>query len=140
MTAIWATPRPAVKTAISVLQDAFGVYALVSARMPKQRPIRFVRVTRVGGRQRDLATDVARILVECFGPDVETVEAMTGTARAALRNAVSTLVDGDVWIRDWTNEQGPVDFPHPEIIDMERWQFTGDFILSTMTAKVTPGS
>jgi hypothetical protein len=137
---VFAAPRPAVKTALSVLSDAFGVYALVSARMPKQRPIRFVRVTRVGGRMRDQATDVARILVECFGPDVETVENMTGTARAALLNAVSTLVDGDVWVRDWTNEQGPVDFPHPEIIDMERWQFTGDLILSTLTTRTTPGS
>lgn len=127
---IYNTPKPAVKTALSILRDAFGVYALVSAAMPKQRPIRFVQVSRIGGHQDDPITDHARILVECFGPDIETVENMTGTARAALRNAISTTVDG-VWVRNWSNEFGPVDFPHPQIIDMDRWQFQGDLSLST---------
>lgn len=135
---IYKTPKPAVKTAITILQQAFGVYALVSARMPKQRPVRFVRVTRIGGSQDDPITDVARILVECFGVDVETVENMTATARAALRNAISTDVD-DVWVRNYDQEQGPVDFPHPEILDMERWQFQGNLSLSTASVS-HPGS
>lgn len=127
---IYRTPKPAVKTAITVLAEAFGQYALVSAKMPKQRPIRFVRVSRVGGGQDDPITDRARLLIECFGPDTETVEAMSATARTALRNAISTIVDG-VFVRGWANEQGPVDFPHPQIIDMDRWQFQGDLMLST---------
>lgn len=127
---IYRTPKPAVKTAITVLAEAFGQYALVSAKMPKQRPIRFVRVSRIGGSQNDPITDSARLLIECFGPDTETVEAMSATARTALRNAISTVVD-DVFIRGWENEQGPVDFPHPQIIDMDRWQFQGDLMLST---------
>ena len=129
---IYLTPKPAVKTAIAILAEAFGVYALVSARMPKQRPIRFVVVSRIGGSQDTPITDVARLLVECFGPDVETVEAMSATARTALRNAISTNVD-DAWVRDWSGEQGPVDFPHPDILEMERWQFQGDLSLSTTT-------
>lgn len=136
---IYSTPKPAVKTVISVLADAFGQYALVSARMPKQRPIRFVKVSRVGGKWVNPVTDVARILVECFGPDVESVENMCNTARAALLNAQSTIVDG-VWIRHWGNEQGPTDFPHPELIDVERWQFTGELSLSTETPAAHPGS
>jgi len=127
---IYRTPKPAVKTVITILKDAFGVYALVSAAMPKHRPARFVQVSRVGGHQDDPITDHARILVECFGPDTETVENMSATARTALRNAISTQVDG-VWIRNWSNEFGPVDFPHPQIIDMNRWQFQGDLSLST---------
>jgi len=130
---IYATPKPAVKTAIRILHDAFGNYALVSAKMPKHRPIRFVKVSRIGGSQDTPITDNARILVECFGPDTETVEAMTATARTALRNAISTIVDG-VWIRNWSGEQGPVDFPHSEILDMDRWQFHGNLALSTTTA------
>lgn len=137
---IYPTPKPAVKTAISILADAFGVYALVAARMPRQRPTRFVVVSRIGGRQDTPITDVARILVECFGPDVETVEAMTATARTALRNAISTDVDGEVWVRNWSGEQGPTDFPHPDVLDMERWQFQGDLSLSTTTYGVSPGS
>ena len=127
---IYRTPTPAVKTAITILVQAFGVYAQVSAKMPKQRPIRFVQVSRIGGGQDDPITDRARILVECFGPDTETVENMTATARTALRNAISTVVDG-VFVRGWSNELGPVDFPHPQIIDMDRWQFQGDLSLST---------
>lgn len=130
---IYSTPKPAVKTAITILAAGFGQYALVSAKMPKQRPIRFVQVSRIGGTQTDPITDNARLLIECFGPDTETVEAMSATARTALRNAISTVVDG-VWVRNWHNEQGPVDFPHPQIIDMDRWQFTGDLSLSTTTA------
>lgn len=136
---IYPTPKPAVKTVITVLAEAFGVYAQVSARMPKKRPVRFVQVSRVGGRWDNPVTDVARILVECFGPDVETVEAMTATARTALRNAISTEVD-DVWIRDWSGEQGPVDLPHPDVMDMERWQFHGDISVSTTTYGALPGS
>ena len=130
---IYKTNKPAVKTAITILAAGFGQYALVSAKMPKHRPARFVQVTRIGGYQNDPITDHARLLIECFGPDTETVEAMTATARAALRNAISTIVDG-VWVRNWSNEQGPVDFPHPQIIDLDRWQFQGDLSLSTTTA------
>jgi len=130
---IYNTPKPAVKTAITILAAGFGQYALVSAKMPKHRPVRFVQVSRIGGSQDTPITDNARILVECFGPDTETVEAMSATARTALRNAISTIVDG-VWVRNWSGEQGPVDFPHPQIIDMDRWQFTGDLALSTTTA------
>jgi hypothetical protein len=140
VTVWYLTPKPAVKVTISVLNDAFGEYALVSARMPKQRPIRFIKVSRIGGSQDTPITDVARILIECFGPDVETCENMTATARTALRNAISTTVEG-AWIRNWSNEQGPVDFSHPEIIDMERWQFQGNLSLSTAPVlSVPPGS
>ena len=95
MTVWYLTPKPAVKVTISVLADAFGEYALVSARMPKQRPIRFIKVSRIGGSQDTPITDVARILIECFGPDVETCENMTAPARAALRNAISLGGDAD---------------------------------------------
>ncbi len=140
MTVWYLTPKPAVKVTISILDEAFGQYALVSARMPKQRPIRFIKVSRIGGSQDTPITDMARILIECFGPDVETCENMTATARTALRNAISTTVEG-AWIRNWSNEQGPVDFPHPEIIDMERWQFQGNLSLSTAPVlSVPPGS
>lgn len=123
---IWPTPKPAVLTAITVLTEGFGTYAVVSAKMPRTRPERFVRVTRVGGHQDHPATDTARILVECFGYDTATCENMCNTARAALRNAAGTTVDG-VFVRAWGNEDGPVSLAHPDVIDMERWQFHGDF-------------
>lgn len=130
---IWRTPKPAVLTAITILAEAFGEYAFVSAKMPaRQRPERFVKVSRVGGGLDNIATDGARILVECFAQDVGQLEAMCNTARTALRNAGGTTVtttSGDVFIRGWDNEQGPTDFPHPDLLEWDRWQFTGDLLV-----------
>lgn len=126
---IWPTPKPALLTAITVLSDAFGEYAFVSAKMPPHvRPDRFVKLTRVGGGQDQIVTDVARILVECFAKDVGQVEAMCNTARAALRNAAGTTV-GEAFVRGWDNESGPNDYPHPDLLEYERWQFTGDLAI-----------
>jgi hypothetical protein len=132
---IWPTPKPAVLAAITILADAFRGYAEVSAKLPRNsRPERFVKVTRVGGSQDTPVTDDARILVECFAPDPAQVEAMCNTARSALRNASATTVEttaGDIWIRAWDNEDGPTDFPHPDILDRERWQFHGDLCVKS---------
>ncbi len=73
---VWPTPKPALKTAITILSDAFGVYAQVAAKMPRQLPVRFIMVSRIGGDRPNPVTDTARILIECFGPDPETVESM----------------------------------------------------------------
>lgn len=130
---IWPTPKPALLTAITILSDAFGEYAFVSAKMPaNNRPDRFVKVTRVGGGLDNIATDTARILVECFAKDVGEVEAMCNTVRAALRNAGGTTVTttaGPVSVRAWDNEQGPADYPHPELLEWERWQLTGELLV-----------
>lgn len=123
---IWPTPKPAVLAAITILSDAFGEYAFVSAKLPAhQRPDRFVKVGRVGGGLDNIATDIARLVIECYAKDVGQVEAMCNTVRAALRNAAGTTV-GEAFIRAWDNESGPMDYPHPDIFDYERWQITGD--------------
>lgn len=130
MTLLWQTPKPAVLAAITVLEAAFGGYASVSAKLPaRNRPARFVRVSRAGGAQNDPATDTARILVECFAKTVADAENMCNTARAALRNAAATSVGDGVFIRCWDNEQGPADLPHPDVLDYERWQFFGDLLV-----------
>lgn len=126
---VWPTPKPALLGAITILVEGFGESAFVSAKIPaNNRPDRFVKVSRVGGSIDDPTTDNARILVECFAKDVGVVEAMCNTARTALRNAAGTTVtsdDIDMFIRAWTDESGPTDFPHPDVVDYERWQFSG---------------
>lgn len=129
---IYPTPKPAVLTVITVLTEAFGGYAIVSAKLPKQRPDRFVRVTRAGGGLANIASDSARILVECYAKDVAQVEAMCNTARTALRNAIGTNVqttDGPVFVRMWRGEQGPTDYSNPNILEYERWQLLGELVL-----------
>jgi len=136
----WPTPKPALKTAIAIITDAFGVYALVSANMPRQLPVRFVRVDRIGGSRPNPVTDSARILIECFGPDPATVESMCSTVDEAMHNAIGTIVDG-VFVRDWGNINGPLRRPHPDLLSMVRMQVDGDLLLSTSTpAVVPPGS
>ena len=132
---IYPTPKPAVLTAITILSAAFGSYAFVSAKLPRnQRPDRFVRVTRAGGGLQNIASDGARLLIECYAKDVGQVEAMCNTARTALRNAGGTTVtttEGDVFVRGWMNEDGPTDFANPEILDHERWQLHGLLIVKS---------
>jgi len=124
---------------VTVLEEAFGTYAMVSTKLPSRNmPDRFVKVSRIGGRQDDPVTDRARILVECYAKDTASVEHMCNTARAAYRNACATRVAG-MWIRWYGNESGPVDFPHPGIVDRERWQFTADlWIKSNQLATPEP--
>jgi len=130
---IHPTPKPALLTAITILDEAFGDYAFVSAKLPGHvRPDRFIKVSRVGGGLDNMASDFPRILVECYAPEVGQVEAMCNTARTALRNAGGTTVvttGGNVFVRSWENEHGPTDFHNPEILDRERWQIHGDLVL-----------
>lgn len=124
----YPVPKPAVLAAITVLAAAIDDVS-ISSDMPPHRPERFIRVSRIGGTFGDPATDFARILVECFGVTTLQVEDLCNQARAALRNAAATTILGNIFIRCWDNEQGPVELPHPQILDRERWQFHGDLLV-----------
>jgi len=130
---LWPTPRPALAAAIEILQTAFPSI-LVSDRMPRVRPDQIVIVDRVGGAMINPRIDEARILVECWGPSTLIVEAMTATAREALRNAQGTMVGNQIFIGGWENENGPTSYDDLEITDMRRWQFSGDLLVSTKAA------
>lgn len=128
--ASWSTPPASVKAAIAILEDALpGI--LVTPRVPKTRPTQFVRVTRAGGGLVNPVTDSPRILVECWATSYGQAETMANTARAALRNAQSQYWAG-IFVRRWRwdSEDGPVDWPDPDVTDMERFQFHGDLEVS----------
>lgn len=130
---VWPTAKPALLAAITILANAFGEYAFVSAKLPAHtRPDRFVVVDRVGGRRDNIATDSALILVECYAKDVGQVEAMCNTANAALANAGGTTVTADeqsMFIRAWEEVSGPANRPNPEVLDFEKWQITGQLMV-----------
>jgi hypothetical protein len=130
---VWPTAKPALLAAITVLTEAFGEYAFVSAKLPAHtRPDRFVKVSRVGGTRDNIATDAARILVECYAKDVGQVEAMCNTANAALYNAGGTSITADtqtMFIRAWNETSGATDYPNPDVLDYERWQITGELLV-----------
>jgi hypothetical protein len=130
----YPTTKPAVKTAIAILQAAVnGDDSAVGYKMPMTWPNTFIKVSRSGGGPHtptELVTDTARILCEVYGSQVADVEAMTSKAIAALRNAQGTTV-GNVFIRGFDNIDGPTDFTDVKVPDLCRWQFQGDLLVST---------
>lgn len=144
----WPTPKPALLAAITILTDGFvNTDVWVSTKLPaRSRPNRFLKVSRTGGGQQHPATDQARFLVECYGRTTGEAEWMINRAREVLRNSVGTTVqtrlvdtvagttipdhDDDpaaaavkVFVRGYGSETGVADYPNPEILDRERWQF-----------------
>lgn len=99
--------------------------------MPRTRPAQFVGVSRAGGGQINVRSDLARLLIELWGATDAVVEPMSSLAREALRNAAGTTVLTDVFIYSWGNENlvGPYD--DPDVPEMTRWQLTGDLYVST---------
>lgn len=121
--------HPAVKVAQTVLDGAMSGW-VVATKIPNQRPAKLVKVSRSGGGRLVIVTDVARLLVEVWAKTVADTEQGCLDAIAALQNAQGTIVDG-AFIRGFGNIEGPVDLPDPDVTEQERWQFVGDFSVST---------
>jgi len=130
----WPTPKPGLLAAVHILGLAFSNVVPVSTRLPaRNMPDQFIKVTRIGGRQTDLATDMMRLLVECYGLSQFHCEMMCNQARAAFRNSVGTTqsvshngMAFEVFIRGYGAESGPTDRPHPDILNRDRWEFQAE--------------
>jgi len=131
----YPVPPDALLAAISILETAFPT-VLVSPQMPTTRPAQFIRVSQIGGHQPNVVTDAPRLLIEFWAANRMTASAMARVGGAALRNAAGTVVEG-AFIRSWSNESGPVDYPDPDVSDMSRYQVFGDLQVS-MNEVVTP--
>jgi hypothetical protein len=133
--------KPALKIARQVLDTALTLP--VSTKVPLERPNKFVTVGRAGGSRPNLVTDTVRLLCQVYWLSTDlgvgNVEDTCNEAIAALQDAQGTLVL-EAFIRGFDNISGPVDFPDPDVPDMERWQFQGDFHVSTSDTEVLPGS
>ena len=106
----------------------------VSQQAPKKLPRRFIRISRVGGKNtREL--DAPLILVEAFAsttdgePDAAQAEQDASAVDAAMRSASSSPTPwADRWVSMW--EGGNiVDFPDPDEPHHSRWQLTGTLYL-----------
>lgn len=123
----WRPAGPGVKTCIAILAAAFPTVT-VSDEMPKVRPLRMIRVSQVNGARPNPVSSVHRLLIEIYAPHT-VVEQMCADASAALRNS-GGVAFGGVFSRGWSGEQGPVDYPDPDVTDLSRWQFHGDLTLA----------
>src|SRR6516225_12377697 len=115
----WPTAPPVVKAGVAIVGAALPSI-LVSPVMPLTRPTQFIRIDRVGGGQFNLATELARLLVECWVHETAggygSAETLANDARHALYASAGTTQAG-IFIRAWRNEDGPVNFPDPDVTD-----------------------
>lgn len=94
----------------------------VSTKIPNPRPAKLVRVTRVGGRRRDLITDSANLTFECWDTTTVAAFALCRLVRAHINAIEGTEVNGE-WVYRVTEIGGPAFFPDPDT-DYPRYQFT----------------
>lgn len=124
-------PAPATEVAIALvrerLPDGFDD-VLVSDRVPDDRPERMVRLSRLpgGGLAAAGATDVVRLLVECWSMDDGEAERLANVVRAVLASSRSHWAAG-TFIRHWKEDGGPYEFP--DTSGQARWQLTGELLL-----------
>lgn len=130
---VWLPAAPGVLTGVRILEAAYPAVK-VSDEMPKTRPNQIILISQVGGDRPNPVQSVHRLLIECWlSKSLDSsvnIETWCGEVSAALRNSSGNLYNG-VFSYGWGNEQGPVDFPDPDVTDMRRWQFHGDLTLST---------
>ena len=66
----------------------------VGARVPEERPARFVRVDRVGGSRPNLVTDAATVLIESWAADEPAAHALAQKCRALVHAMQGTVQSG----------------------------------------------
>lgn len=107
---------------VAYLRSAFaarGDAVFVGTYIPKTRPARLVRVSRVGGTRRNVAQEDAMCVFECWAPDSTQAFGLARVARA-LVHAYDT--DDGFW-PERGEISGPQFFPDPLSTD-PRYQFT----------------
>ena len=109
--------------AVTYLRTALGVLAdKVATKVPATMPARMVRVSLTGGSRRDVATDVAQVTVECWGPDETTASSMARTGQGLMFSAAG-MTAGTVFVRKVETVGGVQNFPDPDT-NKPRYQFT----------------
>lgn len=126
----WLPDAPGVKTGMLILEARFPSIR-VSDRMPKSRPAQIILLTQVDGSRPNPVQSIHRLLIELWAsPLLVDLQQWAGEVSAALRNSAGSNFGG-VSSCGWSNQHGPVDFPDPDVADMDRWQLHGDLKLST---------
>jgi len=113
--------------AVSLLREALDVPVFIAP--PREVPVTYVRVVRLGGAMRNIVTDSALIGVNCYSQERNIAAGLANDARIILSGSQGTVLDG-AGIRFWREVSGPVNFPHPDV-DRVRYQFTGELRLAT---------
>lgn len=130
---------PAVSVAIALLEAKLPALqtetVFVSSIVPEHDVDRMVRVDRIHGAMKNMVTDDAFLLIECWvrtKPGVYNggteAEILANHVRASLTDARSET-HGGAFIRYWT-DAGANSHPDPDRPSMVRWQVIGTLGLS----------
>ena len=119
--------RDAEMVAVTLLREALDVPVYINP--PKNVPGTYVRITRLGGVQRNIVTDSALIGVNCYSRRRSKAAELANKTRLILRDSAGTKVN-DAGIRFWQEVSGPVNYPQPDV-DRVRYQFSGELRLAT---------
>ena len=113
--------------AVTLLREALDVPVYITP--PKDIPGTYVRITRLGGVQRNLVTDSALIGVNCYSRRRSEAAELANKTRLILRDSSGTKAH-NAGIRFWREVSGPVNYPQPDV-DRVRYQFSGELRLAT---------
>lgn len=113
--------------AVELLREKLDIPVYITP--PKKIPGTYIRITRLGGVQRNIVTDSALIGVNCYSHKRSKAAELANEARMVLKNSAGTKAN-NVGIRFWREVSGPVNYPQPDI-DRVRYQFTGELRLAT---------
>lgn len=89
----------------------------VSTKVPNPRPASFVRLVRVGGNRRNVITDRATVVFECWAASNVAAERLCALVRAHVHALAPDTV------RRVREVAGPQSFPDP-LSESPRYQFT----------------
>ncbi len=112
-----AVSFPAVEAALVAFLGPQIAPVKAAMSVPKERPARFVKITRVGGRRSSLVHDEATVVFECWAESPYEAESLALRVRAL----VGSLDTPTVWYASEVG--GPASFPDPET-SSPRYQFT----------------
>lgn len=99
-----------------------GLAEHVATRVRNPRPPTFIRVTRQGGRGRNLITSDIRVLIECWAGDETTALGLARNAYARIWSGQHSWLAGRVWVGGIGFNE-PVQFPDPDAPELVRFQF-----------------
>jgi hypothetical protein len=125
----WRAHPPGLKSLIALVK-ARRPGLSVSQDVPRVRPESFVTIDRVGGSEDASGTvSVPLFAFDCYALDAGGAEGLCEELLATLKSAQFTS-EGDVQFRGFTLVGGPHNYPHPDITDRRRWQFSATFGIS----------
>lgn len=116
-------------TPIEVVQrNLVSTGLTVVSKVPADRPDSFIRVDMAPPRRNNLIQYATGIIVQVYSTSLGTAIDTFDSVQADLEHmaAVDPLVSG------WEEQNGPYEFPDPDLPDVHRWQMTGQ-LFHTLT-------